>query len=74
MLLVEQLALALGDDGNDSRNSATDNRRSFRGRQWQTLVTSGGGFFGGGRLQYVPIIELFEVSEVGLRARAFSSV
>ncbi|PNW70997.1 hypothetical protein CHLRE_17g742100v5 [Chlamydomonas reinhardtii] len=69
MLLVEQLALALGDDGNDSRNSATDNRRSFRGRQWQTLVTSGGGFFGGGRLQYVPIIELFEVSEDGQRFR-----
>ncbi|KAG2425586.1 hypothetical protein HXX76_013629 [Chlamydomonas incerta] len=69
MLLVEQLALALGDDGNSSGSSGTDPRRGFRGRQWQTLVTSGGGFFGGGRLQYVPVIELFEVSEDGSRFR-----
>ncbi|KAG2451140.1 hypothetical protein HYH02_004407 [Chlamydomonas schloesseri] len=74
MLLVEQLAIALGDNGSSNVSSGVDGssgeaRRGFRGRQWQTLVTSGGGFFGGGRLQYVPVIELFEVSEDGSRFR-----
>ncbi|KXZ45604.1 hypothetical protein GPECTOR_53g97 [Gonium pectorale] len=62
MLLIEQLSMSLGQavppEGSQPRFSG----------QWQMLVATGGGW-PYGRLQYVPIIELLEVSEDGQRFR-----